>query len=161
METGLTKNRIISELTRSTHGELKEYVPLGREAAKKEPEFLAHLIAWDRSKGQIRDAKVALPIVSLSANDFPVELAENSWAHLTILNPRELLKALHFAMDVKLPGRMSTMSRLVAAYLKKAEANAPRFERMALQHRETMRSLYSLVHVKPAEFANIFLHGRT
>src|SRR6185437_14748259 len=63
--------------------------------------------------------------------------------------------------DVKLPGRMSTMSRLVAAYLKKAEANAPRFERMALQHRETMRSLYSLVHVKPAEFANIFLHGRT
>src|SRR5580765_6678620 len=117
MEAGLTKNQILSELSKSPHGKLSEYVPLGQKAAANEPEFMAHLIAWDRGHGQIRDAKSALPIVSLSVPGFPVELAENSLAHLGLLGPRELLKAFRFALELKLPGKMRSVRRVVESYL--------------------------------------------
>ena len=135
METGLTKNAIISQLSRSAHGALAEYIPIATDATKESPEFMAHLIAWDRTNGQIRDAKVALPIVSLSVAGFPAELADNSLAHLTMLNPRELLRAYHFALDTKLPLRMRSLRRLIETYLRSKEANVPRFERLALTHR--------------------------
>ncbi len=38
IETGITKNRIIAELARSPHGKLTEYVSIGQQAAKAEPE---------------------------------------------------------------------------------------------------------------------------
>lgn len=160
MESGLTRNKIITELSRSAHGELKEYIPVAQAATRQEPEFMAHLISWDRTNGQIRDAKVALPIVSLAVPEFPAELVENSLAHLTLLNPRELLKAYHFALDLKLPNRMRLMRRLIEAYLRSKESNAPRFERLALTHRQVLKSLYRLVRIKPADAVRPFLGSR-
>jgi len=93
-EQGITKNEIISELTRSPHGELEQYVPVALRAAQEEAEFLSHLIAWNEGKGRIRDSKVALPVISLSVPDFNGELLENSMAHLAMLDPRNLLKAV-------------------------------------------------------------------
>src|ERR1700693_4725634 len=105
METGITRNRIISELTKSPHGKLTEYLQIGQQAAKQEPEFFAHLVSWNQIKGQVRDAKVALPVVSLSV-PFDSELAENPFAHIGLLGPRELLRAYRFALEIKLPGSM-------------------------------------------------------
>lgn len=156
METGITKNQIISELSRSPHGKLTEYVDLGRKAAQQEPEFFAHLIAWDRQKGQVRDAKVALPVVSLSVQ-FPDELASNSLAHLALLGPRELLRAYRFALELRPAGRMRTMRRLVEGYLRDRERPWQKFERTAVQHRHTMKELYALTHVKPGDTANAVL----
>lgn len=157
METGLTKNKILSELSRSPHGKLVEYVEIGREATKKEPEFFAHLIAWDRLKGQVRDAKVALPIVSLSVPEFPAELGENSLAHLALLGPREFVRAFRFSLELRLPGRMRAIRRLAEAYLREREANYPKWERLAIQHRRTLKELYALAHVKPSEKAEEIL----
>lgn len=83
MEKGLTRNQIIQELTRSPHGELTVYEKVGRAAAKEDAEFLAHLIAWNRIHGQVRDSKVALPVISLTEPTFNGELAENSNAKRT------------------------------------------------------------------------------
>ena len=58
-EQGLTKQRIVAELSRSSHGALKDYVPIGKQAVQQEGEFTAHLIAWDKKNGQIRDSKAA------------------------------------------------------------------------------------------------------
>ncbi len=134
----LTKNRIISELSKSPHGSLKEYIPICREAATQEPEFLAHLIAWNASKGQVRDAKVALPLVSLSVPSFPDELADNSFAHLAKLNPRELLKAYRFALELKLPTKMRRVRNLVTLYLQQLEADG-HWQHVALQHRRVLK----------------------
>src|SRR5690242_950921 len=98
--TALTKQRIVSELSRSPHGNLKEYLDVGLQAARLEPDFFAHLIAWDATRGQVRDAKVALPIISLVA--LPNDLIENSWAHLAKLNPREFLRAYRFGLEVRI-----------------------------------------------------------
>jgi hypothetical protein len=157
MEAGLTKNKIISELAKSAHGKLDEYVPIGTAATKAEPEFMAHLISWDKIKGQIRDAHVALPVVSLSVPGFPGELAENSFAHLALLGPRELLKAYRFAKGLKLPERMRRLRRLIELYLRTREQNAPSWDRIAIQHRATLKELYGLVHIKPSDRADSVL----
>lgn len=149
-QTSLTKNRIISELSKSPHGSLKEYLPIGQLAASQEPEFLAHLIAWDSAKGQVRDAKTALPVVSLSVPTFPDQFAENSYAHLLALNPRELLKAYQFSLECKLPGRARRLRSFVSLYLHKTETN-PGWQHLALQHRGALKRLYALTHTKPGD----------
>jgi hypothetical protein len=163
METGLTKTRIMAELSKSPHGKLAEYLPIGRQAAIDEPEFMAHLVSWNQINGQVRDSKVALPIVSLSVPLFSGELAENSFAHVAMLGPRELLRAYRFALgDARMPGRMNRLVKLVQEYLAAKEAGTRSdWDRMAIQHRHTLKELYSLAHAKPgSDYVNIVLNGK-
>lgn len=150
-EAGVTKNQIISDLSRSPHGKLEEYVPMGVKATKQEPEFMAHLVAWNHQKGQVRDAKVALPIVTLKVNELDAEYVDNSLAHIALLGPRELERAYRFALATKLPGRMRKLRRIVDAYLRSREKNWPKWERLAIQHRKTLANLYALVHSRPKD----------
>jgi hypothetical protein len=151
METGISRNQIIAELSKSPHGKLEEYIPVGKRAAAEQGEFLAHLIAWDRIKGQVRDAKVALPLVSLMVPKRTEEFVENALAALTLLNPREMLKALHFALDVRdvhkgtLP--MARISHALSVSLLERERNWPKWERVMLQHRAVIRDLFALLHI--------------
>ena len=147
----LSRNRIIGELTRSEHGDLKKYCDVGNEAVKREPEFFAHLIAWDACKGQIRDTKVALPIISLAGEEFPKELVDNSLAHLAMLRPREFLKAYRFGLDLKMKSRVKkTLNSLTTLYLHDLESVQGRWDSTAVQHRRTLKELYALAHVKPS-----------
>lgn len=162
MEVGLTKNKIISELAKSPHGDLKSFVPIGKVAAAQEPEFFAHLVAWNKLHGQTRDSQVALPIMALTVPGLHEDFEGNALGHLALLGPRELLSALRFVLELKLHGRMRVIRRLVEAYLHEKEANFPQWDRIAIQHRGTLRELYSLAHVKPAhDRVNVVLYGRT
>lgn len=155
METGLSKTEVIAQLTRSTHGNLKQYVPVTRKAAAQDAEFLAHLIAWNQRTGQIRDSKIALPVASLAEPQFTdPELVENSLAHLALLDPRNLLTALNFAYEVKTPQRGQAIRKLVERYLRTREESYGRWERTAIQHRRSMKTLYARYHVKPVGFAD-------
>lgn len=147
MEKGLTKQKIFAELAKSPHGKLAEYVPVGRQAIAQEPDFFQHLIAWDRTHGQIRDSKVALPILGLAfeKND---ELADNSFAHLALLNPRELLKAFRFSREVRPVGRGLKFDRIIQAYLHEKEQEKG-WDHLALQHRTVLRELYVYSRTKP------------
>lgn len=156
MEAGITKNRIIAELTRSPHGDLKSYLPIGAVASKEEPEFLAHLIAWNFEKGQIRDSKVALPVISLTASIDP-ELAENAFAHIASLDPRNLVRAVRFAKEVKTPGHGKRLLRVVEQYLRARENTPKWFNGAVMQHRKSMKELYALCHIKPNEYADSVL----
>src|SRR5277367_3985975 len=116
METGLTRQRIFAELSKSPHGDLAEYVPIGKQAIAQESEFVAHLISWDRTHGQIRDSKVALPVVSL-AFEREAEFIDNAYAHLAKLGPRELLRAWAFARKLRPTGQMQKFRLFVGSYL--------------------------------------------
>lgn len=159
IEKGLTRQEIIRELTRSPHGALEQYVPVGARAAREDPEFFAHLIAWNAQRGQIRDAKVALPVLALGAPAVAPEIDENALAHLALLSPRDLVRAIRFAKSAKTPGRGLAIRRLVERYLRVREERPIFWERSALQHRDSMRALYALFHVKPAPAANRILFG--
>lgn len=163
--SGLTQQRIVSELTRSSHGKLEDYLPLGRQAAQEQPEFLAHLIAWNEQRGQIRDSKLALPLITLNA--YPGGLYggqshrpffENALAHLALRSPRELVQGLAFRKAARLAGS-EQLRKLIERYLRAREAKWPWWERTALQHRASMRTLYASLRIKPSAMAQIVLFG--
>lgn len=158
MEQGFNKNAAISALTRSPHGDLAQYAPIGVDAAAREPEFFSRLIAWNDRKGQIRDAKVALPVLALTAAGVmqDAELRENALAHIVRLDPRNLVRALRFAKSQPVHQRRR-LARTVEQYLREREANPGRFERTALQHRGSLKELYALLHIKPGEYAQKIL----
>lgn len=162
METGLTKNQIISELTRSPHGDLTQYSPIGLKAAHEDPNFFAHLIAWNERKGSIRDAKVALPVLALTSPllEHDAELRDNALAHVVSLDPRNLVRAVRFSKGQPVR-RRRLLYRTVERYLRDREASQPRFERVAVQHRASLQELYALLHIKPAEVAaKILFEGK-
>jgi hypothetical protein len=158
-EHGITKQRLIAELSKSSHGALKEYLPIGKQAVQQEGDFFAHLVAWDRTHGQIRDSKVALPIIGL-AFEKDAELIDNSLAHIALLGPRELARAYRFGLEIRLPGKMRQLRRLVESYLHEKEQDKG-WDHLAIQHRGTLKELYSLAHAKPEkERTNVVLYGR-
>lgn len=163
MEKGLSKSEVIAQLTKSPHGDLKQYLNIGLPAAMQQPEFFAHLTSWNARKGQIRDAKVALPIIALAATAVP-EFQENALANLAALSPREFDKALTFqrmpGLKFATPRRVTR--RLIERYLREKEANKFLWDKVAVQHRDLLARLYALNHVKPGtEFQNVVLFGRT
>lgn len=165
METGLTKNQVISVLTRSPHGDLEQYWPVGMQAAAEDPAFFAHLVAWNGARGAIRDAKVALPVIALAAPAAceDAELRDNALAHIASLDPRNLVRAVRFAHGwaaprkegepekprMRLPVPMRLIHRTVERYLRDREESPGRFERTAMQHRRSLQELYALLHIKP------------
>lgn len=163
----LTKPRIISTLCRSPHGALTEYLPVAVQAAAEDPEFYAHLVAWDATHGQIRDAHVALPVAGLAPQAmvallaFPAaeEYLENLLAHLAQLRPREFLQAVSFWRDQQ--AGKGLRRRLVARYLRELESDERWFDRVAVLHHATLRRLYAVHHVKPSAHANaVVLQGQ-
>lgn len=161
MESGLKRNQVVRELTRSAHGALNAYVPVGHQAAAQDPEFFAHLVAWDALKGQVRDAHVALPVLALAVSGVAEEFVENALAHLAKLDPRNLVRALDFSRTVKVPGHGRALRRLVEQYLRAREANWTWWERSALQHRASLKTLYARFHLKPGSASvQLVLNGR-
>lgn len=159
MERGLTKQQIITELTRSPHGALAEYVPVGQPATRQEPEFMAHLIAWNRRNGQIRDAKVGLPVVYLSQPQAAAFL-DNALAHLAMLDPRNLVRALRFAREIRTPGAGGALRRMVEKYLRLREERVGWWDAASLQHRQSMKTLYAMFHIDTGERARAVLFGQ-
>lgn len=153
-ETGLRKTRVVAELTRSTHGKLEEFMATGVEARDQDPEFYAHLVAWNEVKGQIRDSKVALPVLAIKDSN-PI-FAENAMAHLAKLDPRNFVRATEFSRVVH-GKNLARVRALVSRYLKAREANWSWWERTALQHKQSLKTLYGRYHVKPAAMADLIV----
>lgn len=145
-EISVDKKALLSQILKSPHGKLVEYLPVCLKAAAQDPDFFAHLVAYNHVKGQVRDAKVALPIIALLAeravaNGTMLPYAENALAHLADLRPREFYRALEFAKDIKAPIRL--LRRLTERYLRDLETDRAAWNRAALQHRRTLHRLYA------------------
>ena len=63
-QTNDFRQAVINELLQSRHGDLPAYVPSTDKAAQ-DPEFLSKLMVWNLAKGEIRDTKIALPVIAL------------------------------------------------------------------------------------------------
>lgn len=158
MEQALTRQQVISLLTRSPHGELTQYTPVALRAANEDPEFYSRLVAWNELKGQIRDSRVALPVIGLAAPKLAgdMELRDNALAHMVKLDARNLVRSVRFAKSFKDVSKR-TVKRAVELYLREIESSSKRFDRVALQHRQSMKELYALLHIKPSDYANSIL----
>lgn len=152
MEQGLTRAQIITELTRSTHRDLRAYLPVGRRAAQEDPDFFAHLIAWNHHKGDIRDSKIALPLVQLTEEyhrqGHPLFL-ENALAHLADLNARMLVRAYEFYKEAGAPKNL--LQRFIRRWLRDLEGDDRAWDHAALQHKASLTRLYGLSHMPTSE----------
>ena len=153
IEHGIGKNEIVSQLAKSTHGKLAEYVPVGKQAVAQEPEFYAHLIAWNLRKGQVRDSKVALPVINLSTGKIDPEFLDNALAHIAMLNPREFLRAASFAMEIGIPGYNRSIDRLAERYMRARENDRKWWDRDSVQHFESIKTIYSRFRINAAPWA--------
>src|SRR5579863_8117144 len=155
MEQGINRNQILNELSRSSHGKLAEYSPIISQACSVDPEFVAKLIAWDFINGQIKDSKLALPVLSLAHREFPDELVENSLAHLAMQPPRELLKAVRFSIENGAPSRrQKALEKTIRRYLGFKEKEPQKWNRLAARHRRSLKALYALTHCPMPEWAS-------
>jgi len=161
-ESGLRKQSVIAELTKSPHGDLKAYLETGGRVSAEDPEFLAHLIAWNHANGKIRDSKAALPILSLLhafRNPLPHSslYAANAQAHLAKLDPRTLLRALSFGRSLKI--KVAAVRPVVERYIKEREKRQNWWDRTVLQHRASMKSLYWIYGIGQSQRAKAVLWG--
>ena len=102
-KTYVSRNQLINSLLHIGHGDLSIYAETGLQAAKWEPELFGHLIAWNQQKGEVRDSKAALPIIALRG-DTDLQLYENACAHLCMLDPRNLLRAVRYHRELPTVG---------------------------------------------------------
>ena len=163
-KTAFNKQSMISELIKSKHGDLMDYVPITSEAAKKEAEFLAHLISWNLIKGEIRDSKIALPVINLRfLKKEDSEFAENAIASLLTLDPRNLVKSYKFSKELTKTGMNITgghrrmLEEGIRQYIAVREENIPWWNKTAVQHRESLKELYAVSHYKPSDYAQKIL----
>src|ERR1051326_4969122 len=156
-ERTVDRKGVIAQLIKSPHGALQDYVPVGITAAEQDADFFAHLTSWNHRKGQVRDAQIAFPIIALKALYGPIQqsttlavsygdplverYAENACAHLADLGPREFVRAINFGWDLR--ARTRLLKRLAIRYLRNREADPREWERVALQHRASLRWLYA------------------
>ena len=105
-EQAFIPNRVISQLLQSHHGNFNPYINPVMEMGNTNPEFVSKLITWNTKKGEIRDTKVALPIISLRtfAKD-DKEFAENAVANLLMMDPRSIVKAYEFNKQLTKDGK--------------------------------------------------------
>ncbi len=161
-EQGLTKQQVVQELAKSPHGKLTQYQATMGPAIQEDPEFVAHLIAWNLEHGQIRDSKVALPVLFVACRSERDELYENALAAIASLDPRNLVRAFRFAREQSMfsaTWHMRTVRQTVEKYLRAREANWAWWERTAVQHRNSMKELYALCHIKSHPMAQWVLFG--
>lgn len=160
-KTQVTQNEILSQLNQIGHGNLSIYNEIGLKAVKYEPELFAHLIAWNEKKGEVRDQKVAFPILALRGQKDD-ELYENAAAHLCKLSPRDLLRACryHREIPVKTNGGAKWLKQAVFNFLRYREENKKWWDITVLQHRASMKSLYAMNHVKPSTYAQKILFDK-
>lgn len=165
MEQELTTQQLIGNLVKVGHKQLMPYVQDGIKVLEKDPDLFAHLIAWNQIHGEIRDSKVAYPIISLRGEPGDEKMFhDNAVAHLMLLDPRNLVKSLDFNKEVgkmyKVNGAGTLLKYGIEQYLRTREESKAWWDRTVLQHRKSIKTLYALNHIKPSRRAQSVLFDR-
>lgn len=160
---------LVNELSKSVHGNYYEYQDTTLKAARTDPEFLGHFIAWNLLKGEIRDSKISIPVFSLRGLSDHVYV-ENSIASLMTLDPVNLVKAYRLNKELSAKGQTISggkslhfremLQNAIQEYLTVRENNRKWWERTVLQHRSAMKELYAVSHTVPSVFAQAILFDR-
>jgi hypothetical protein len=158
---------LITHLTKSKHGDFNSYKTFGIPATQHDPEFLAHLITWNLVKGEIRDSKVALPVIALrNLERTDAVYAENAVANLMSLDPRNLYRAYSFNKIMSADkltiagGHRRMLENALKTYLEIREGNRGWWDKTAIQHRASLKALYAVSHKKPSAYAQAVLFER-
>lgn len=164
--------KLLNVLNFSFKGDYEKYESVVLEATRNDPFFLAKVINYNRDKSEIKDSKVALPILALRNLDLidnervEKEVVENAIANLMLLSPRDLVKAYEYNKKLSKSNRVirkgwrTLLNQSINKYLEIRENYKPWWDRCVLTHRKYMKHLYTISHRKPSEYVQRILFDK-
>ncbi len=159
--------RLLNSLLTTPHRKLDAVHPVHDEIVQQDPIFYAHLAAWYRENGDVRD-HTEMFTISLCLSKFEGH-REAGLAMLRALPPYEVARVVDFirgrvekkkgaevrwGLFKNVPRSLSTE---VERYLRDREANPLQFDGAVLHARAAMKRLYAVLHVKPGARAQAIL----
>jgi hypothetical protein len=159
--------RILNTLFTTPHRKLEAIHPVHADLVKQDPLFYAHLAAWYRRNGDVRD-HTEMFVVTLALSTFEGH-REAGLAMLRDLPPYEVGRVVDFVkgrvekkngqderwgLFKNLPRSLKTE---VEHYLREREKDPIRFDGAVLHARKTLKRLYAALHVKPGPRAQAIL----
>lgn len=154
--------KLIASLMKVGHGDLSLYVEAALPAATSDPNLFAHFTSWNRVHSEVRDGKVAFPVIGMRGAVDP-EHQENAVAHLLNLGPRELHRAVLFNKGFPGNGVVPGCGRLLKEGMEQwfeVMGRLPRFDRAVLSNRKAMLGLYTMFHHKPSPYVQAVLFDK-
>jgi hypothetical protein len=159
--------KILNTLFTTPHRKLEAIHPVHADLVKQDPLFYAHLAAWYRKNGDVRD-HTEMFVVTLSLSSFEGH-RDTGLAMLRDLPPYEVGRVVDFVkgrvekkngkeerwgLFKNLPRSLKTE---VEHYLREREKDPIRFDGAVLHARKTLKRLYAALHVKPGPRAQAIL----
>lgn len=141
----------------STH---KAYTNIGLSVVNVDPYLYAHIIAWNHKNGKLFSSKLAFPVISLRGNP---EFSENAIAHLTLLDPRKLIRAYNYSKHLTSLGnpikgdKRKVLQWAIQKYIEIREKDRKWWDSCVVQNRKAMKALYTVSHKKPSRYAQSVL----
>jgi hypothetical protein len=155
--------RLLNTLFTTPHRKLEEIHPVHQDLVKQDPLFYAHLGAWYRKNGDVRDhAEMFTLTLCLSAFEGH---REAGLAMLRDLPPYEVGRVVDFIKGKNDKGAKWGLSKNVPRslktevehYLREREKNPLQFDGAVLHARKTLKRLYAALHIKPGPRAQAIL----
>lgn len=173
-----TRLQILNILLTTPHRNLESVYPIHADMIKADPLFYVRLAAWYVDTGEIRDHKQMF-IVNLCLSDFEGH-RDVGLAMLRELPPFEAQRVVDFIHGKKTTkkvkpatkgGEVTTVTEStglnrnipnsvkteITRYIREREADPQWFDSTAVVARNSLKRLYSLLHIKPSERADKIL----
>jgi hypothetical protein len=159
--------RLLNSLFTTPHRKLEQVHPVHAQIVKEDPLFYAHLAAWYRKNGDVRDHDEMFT-VTLCLSAFEGH-REAGLALLRELPPYQVGRVVDFVKGriEKKDGKETrwglfkniprSLKTEVERYLREREANPLQFDGAVLQARKVLKRLYAALHVKPGPRAQAIL----
>lgn len=148
------RTRLISTFLNSSHGQLKTFTDIHLEAIEKDPIFYGHLARWYSEKGTIRDHN-ELFAAHLLTSPFP-DHRENGFVLLQFLRPYQVKRVVKYCKEtLNYPTR--ALKSAIIFYLTRREKNTNWFDEHVIRDKQSIKFLYSSLHIKPSERAEQIL----
>jgi hypothetical protein len=178
-----TRLGMLDTLLTTPHRDLAKVATVHQQLIKQDPLFYVRLGAWYNDTGEVRDHKEMF-VISLCLSDFDGH-RDVGRAMLREMPPYQVARVVDFIHGVhkKVPTKVTTgvgkakkvtttvkvekvglfrnvprsVTAEVAFYLREREVEADWFDATVLSARKSLKRLYTLLHIKPAERAQKIL----
>ncbi len=150
----VSSSRLLDSLLSTPHRAMDHLVPLHGSAIVADPVFYGHLAVWYSKNGQVRDHS-ELFLCHLLASEETLH-REIGGELLQEMAPHQIARVIDF-LKRKIGKTPRSTRTAVVRYLRKREDDPQVFDKTALRHKKSMKTLYASLHIKPGERADLVL----
>ena len=145
------RSKLLDSFLKASHGDLETFGRLHLQALEKDPIFYGHLARWYQTNGTIRDHH-ELFCAHLLTSPFPEHRAHGT-VLMQYLRPYQTARVVRYCKEV-LHFSTRALKSAVTFYLRRREADPLWFDEHVIRRRDSLKYLYSTLHIKAGERAH-------